>query len=129
MMKKVVPYISWLSLLGAVACAFAIPYVTVLKPLFLTLLLINLVLPVVACKGYGKVALVIGRILVGGLFIFSSFTKGVDPLGTKYKILDYLAAYGMTWLSDFALVLAVVLILAEFVVGICLIDRDRKSGV
>ena len=122
-MKKAIPYISWLSLLGAIACAFAIPYVTVLKPLFLALLLVNLVLPFVCYKGYGKVALVVCRLLVGGLFIFSSFTKGVDPLGTKYKILDYLAAYGMTWLNDFALVLSICMILAEFIVGICLMTN------
>ena len=63
------------------------------------------------------------RLLVGALFIFSSFTKGVDPLGTKYKMLDYLSVYGMTWLNDFALVLAMGMILAEFLVGICLITK------
>ena len=86
-MKKAMPFISWLSLLGAIACAFAIPYVTAFKPLFLALLLVNLVLPFVFYKGYGKVALAVCRILVGGLFIFSSFTKGVDPLGTNTKSL------------------------------------------
>lgn len=122
-MKKVVPIISWLSLLGAIACAFALPHMTVLKPFFLALLLFNIVLPFVVHKGYGKAALVVCRLLVGALFIFSSFTKGVDPLGTKYKILDYLAAYGMTWLNDFAMLLALGLILAEFIVGICLMTN------
>jgi uncharacterized membrane protein YphA (DoxX/SURF4 family) len=60
---------------------------------------------------------------VGALFIFSSFTKGVDPLGTKYKMLDYLSVYGMTWLNNFALVLAMLMILAEFIVGFCLITK------
>ena len=122
-MKKVVPYISWLSIAGAIACACAIPNVTTLRPAFLALLLANLVLPFVVHKGYGKVALTLCRLLVGGLFIFSSFTKGVDPLGTKYKILDYLAAYGMTWLNEAAMVLAVLMILAEFIVGICLMTN------
>ena len=63
------------------------------------------------------------RILVGMLFIFSSFTKGVDPLGTKYKMLDYFAAYGIEWLNEAALVLAVIMILAEFIVGICLLTN------
>ena len=74
-------------------------------------------------KKYDNAALTVCRLLVGALFIFSSFTKGVDPLGTKYKMLDYLAVYGMTWLNDFALVLAMLLILAEFIVGICLITK------
>ena len=63
------------------------------------------------------------RLLVGALFIFSSFTKGVDPLGTKYKMLEYFSAYGIEWMNDGALVLAVVMILAEFIVGICLITN------
>lgn len=63
------------------------------------------------------------RLLVGALFIFSSFTKGVDPLGTKYKMLEYFSAYGIEWMNDAALTLAVVMILAEFIVGICLLTN------
>ena len=74
-------------------------------------------------KSVKNLIVTICRLLVGALFIFSSFTKGVDPLGTKYKMLDYFAAYGIEWLNDAALVLAVVMILAEFIVGICLITN------
>ena len=122
-MKKTVTILSWASIVIAISCAFAIPYVTAYKPLFLAILVVNLVLPVIVRKGYGKPALTVCRLLVGALFIFSSFTKGVDPLGTKYKMLDYLSVYGMTWLNDFAMVLAVVMILAEFIVGICLMTN------
>ena len=122
-MKNSFSILAWVSIVGAVACAFAIPCVTTLKPLFLALLLLNLALPFVARKGYGKPALTVCRLLVGALFVFSSFTKGVDPLGTKYKMLDYFAAYGITWLNDLALVLAVFMILAEFLVGICLMTN------
>lgn len=122
-MKKSMSIMAWVSILGAVACAIAIPFVVALKPLFLALLLVNLALPFIARNGYGKTALVVCRLLVGALFIFSSFTKGVDPLGTKYKILDYLSVYGMNWLNDLALVLAVLMILAEFIVGICLMTN------
>lgn len=122
-MKKTVPVLAWVSIVGAIACAFAIPCVTTLKPLFLALLLVNLVLPFIVRKGYGKPALTVCRLLVGALFVFSSFTKGVDPLGTKYKMLDYFAAYGITWLNELALPLAVLMILAEFIVGICLMTN------
>lgn len=122
-MKKTVPVLAWLSIVIAVVCAFAIPCVTTLKPLFLAVLMVNLALPFIVRKGYGKPALTVCRLLVGGLFIFSSFTKGVDPLGTKYKMLDYLSVYSMTWLNDFAMVLAVLMILAEFLVGICLMTN------
>lgn len=67
-----------------------------------------------------KTVVAVCRILVGMLFIFSSFMKGVDPLGTKYKMLEYFAAYGIEWMNGAAMVLAVVMILAEFIVGICL---------
>ncbi len=75
-------------------------------------------------KGSAKKTVVaVCRILVGMLFIFSSFTKGVDPLGTKYKMLDYFAAYGIEWLNEAALLLAIIMILAEFIVSICLITN------
>ena len=90
---------------------------------FLAILLLNLLASLIFSKKYDNAALTVCRLLVGALFIFSSFTKGVDPLGTKYKMLDYLAVYGMTWLNDYALVLAMLMILAEFIVGICLITK------
>ena len=119
-MKKLPKIIAWLSIVLALASAVVIAYVPSMSPLFLTLLIVNMLLPIVFLKGYEKPALVVCRLLVGGLFIFSSFTKGVDPLGTKYKMLDYFAAYGIEWLNDYALVLAMAMILAEFIVGICL---------
>ena len=70
-----------------------------------------------------KGGLLVCRILIGCVFIFSSFTKGVDPLGTKYKMLEYFAAYHIEWLNGAALVLAVLMILAEFLIGICLLTN------
>jgi uncharacterized membrane protein YphA (DoxX/SURF4 family) len=70
-----------------------------------------------------KALLTVCRILVGCVFLFSSFTKGVDPLGTKYKMLDYFAAYHIEWLNGAAMVLAVLMILAEFLIGICLVTN------
>lgn len=104
----------------ALGCAVWVGFRPEFSVLLLASILAVLVLSVVFCKKYNPAGLVVNRMLVGALFIFSSFTKGVDPLGTKYKILDYLSAYGMQWLNDAALVLAVTLILAEFIVGICL---------
>ena len=61
------------------------------------------------------------RSLVGLLFIFSSFVKGVDPIGFSYKIHDYLSAYNMTWLNSLSLILAIAAITVEFVVGIAML--------
>ena len=115
--------IPWISIGVALASAVGIYFVPSFSWLFLAVLLINLLLSLVFSKRYDMSALTVCRLLVGALFIFSSFTKGVDPLGTKYKMLDYLAVYGMTWLNDFALVLAMLMILAEFIVGICLLTK------
>ena len=122
-MKKKTSSLPWISILVALASAVGIYYLPEYHLWFLAVLLLNLLASLVFGKRYGNGALTICRLLVGALFIFSSFTKGVDPLGTKYKMLDYLSVYGMTWLNGAAMVLAVLMILAEFIVGICLITK------
>lgn len=107
----------------ALGCAVYVGLQPAFSWLLLVLIAITLVLSIVYGKRYNETGIAINRVLVGALFVFSSFTKGVDPLGTKYKMLDYLAAYGMEWMNDASLVLAVVMILAEFIVGICLITN------
>lgn len=60
------------------------------------------------------------RILVGLLFIYSGFVKGVDPLGSNYKFIDYFNAFHMGWLDGSAIFFSFLLSLAEFLIGICL---------
>lgn len=61
------------------------------------------------------------RLLVGLVFIFSGFVKGVDPLGTAYRIDDYFIAYGVEWAIPFSLFLSISLCTLEFVLGISLL--------
>jgi len=61
------------------------------------------------------------RILVGIVFIFSGFVKGIDPLGTVYRMQDYFLAFGTTWANDFALPLTIFLCILEFILGISLL--------
>ncbi len=68
----------------------------------------------------------IARWFVGLVFIFSSFTKGVDPLGTAFKVEEYMTAWNFFGLSftgftPLAPVLSMTLIIAEFLVGVMLI--------
>ena len=67
-----------------------------------------------------KTAVNIGRLLVAVTFIFSGFVKGMDLLGTQYKITDYLEALHIDWMfPDWStLVMSVLLATAEFAIGI-----------
>ncbi len=64
---------------------------------------------------------ILSRFIVGGTFIFSGFVKGVDPLGTMYRVEDYLVAFNALWAEPLALPLAVFLVTFEFVLGAMLI--------
>lgn len=61
------------------------------------------------------------RIIVGIVFIYSGFVKGIDPLGSMYKFTDYFNAFGIGWASTCSLFLSFVLSLAEFLVGTALL--------
>jgi len=65
------------------------------------------------------------RIITGLVFIFSSIVKGIDPLGTNYRIVDYLDAYGWYFLTDFSFALTVLLISVEFLLGVALLLKLR----
>lgn len=67
------------------------------------------------------------RTLLALTFLFSGFVKAVDPLGTVYKIEDYLKAFG-GWFTDLlplAGIAAVCLILAEWLLGVCMLFNVR----
>ena len=78
-----------------------------------------------------KAAANICRIVLALTFIFSGFVKAVDPLGTQYKIQDYLAAIGMgRMVPDFTtLASSVLLATTEFFLGICLLFAIRRRIV
>ena len=61
--------------------------------------------------------LIIARIIFGLVFLFSGFVKAVDPLGTAYKISDYLEAFSLTSLDFLAFPASLLLIATEFTIG------------
>lgn len=68
-----------------------------------------------------KVSVVIARIIMGCVFIFSGYAKAVDPLGSTYKIQDYLTALSLDFLGPLALVAGILLAAFEFLLGVCLL--------
>ncbi len=68
-----------------------------------------------------KVLTQIGRILTGLLFVFSGLVKGIDPMGTAFKLEDYFKAFSVGFLDDLALPLALILCLVEFMTGMMLL--------
>ena len=75
-----------------------------------------------------KVSVNIARILLAVVFILSGFVKAVDPLGTQYKIADYLEAMQLSvFAPDFLTLGASILLSAiEFGMGICLLFAIRR---
>ena len=71
------------------------------------------------------------RLILAVTFILSGFVKAVDPLGTQYKIQDYLTAVGLgRMVPDFVTLSASVLLSAtEFILGICLLFAIRRRMV
>jgi uncharacterized membrane protein YphA (DoxX/SURF4 family) len=67
----------------------------------------------------------ISRILVALVFIFSGFVKGVDPLGTAYRIEDYFVAFGTNWAIPLSLFLSIFLCAVEFTLGVALLLNLR----
>lgn len=76
-----------------------------------------------------RIIAIIARTLLGATFIFSGVVKAIDPLGTTYKIEDYLKAFGgfFTDLLPLAEPAAFALIAVEFVLGVCLFLNIRTN--
>ncbi len=69
--------------------------------------------------------IIICRLIVGLVFIFSGFVKGVDPLGTAYRLDDYFIAFGTEWAMPLSLIVSILLSALEFVLGVILVFNAR----
>jgi len=65
------------------------------------------------------------RLFVGLVFIYSGFVKGVDPLGTVYRLEDYFYAFGTEWALPFSFAMSIFLCAFEFVLGFMLLLNIR----
>ena len=73
----------------------------------------------------GNIFLQIGRLLVGVVFVFSGFVKAIDPLGSSYKIEEYLRTFGgfLESMADYAFPIAIALSTIELLIGLNLIFK------
>ena len=71
------------------------------------------------------------RFLLGATFVFSGFVKAIDPIGTQYKLQDYISAVGMGGIvPDIVTLLAsVVLSALEFSLGVFVLFAIRRHLV
>lgn len=65
-----------------------------------------------------SVAIILVRIIVGVVFIFSGVVKIIDLYGTMYKIEDYLTVFNLDFFKPASLIAAFLLSLTEFVLGV-----------
>ncbi len=69
----------------------------------------------------------ISRLFTGIIFIVSGFVKAVDPMGTTYKITDYLSAFRLDIFSTFAFPISVLQASLEFAIGMSILFHARKQ--
>ncbi len=68
---------------------------------------------------------IISRLIVGLVFTFSGFVKCIDPLGTAYKINDYLDHFELDGLMDYSLILAILMCGVELLIGLMLLSKSQ----
>ncbi len=117
--------ITWIILIGTILSGFLIPRYEFYNSFFISILTIEIILVIYFSKRFSNSQITISRILLGLLFIYSGFVKGVDPVGTEYRIVDYFIAFGTDWAIPLALPLSVLMNTVEFVLGILLLLNVR----
>ncbi len=88
---------------------------------FLFVLVAEMLLVIYFIRRFIHAQVTISRIVLALIFIYSGFVKGVDPVGTEYRIADYFIAFGTDWAIPFALPLSIILNAAEFILGVLLL--------
>ena len=119
--------VGWVIFLFILVTGYLIRVIDGYNIVYFTLLFAAIFLVIPFRFAFGSFQVHLSRILLGCLFIFSGFVKGVDPVGTKYRIEDYFIAFGTEWASPLALALSLIMNAWEFILGIILIFNIRMK--
>lgn len=68
-----------------------------------------------------KTVVILLRLVVGAAFVFSGFTKGIDPWGTVYKLEEYLRLWDFDGYTSLITFCAFAIAIAESIIGISLL--------
>ncbi len=74
-----------------------------------------------------KIAHFISRIIIGLVFMFSGFVKGIDPLGFAYRLEDYFQVWGTEWMMPAAVAISILLSAMEFVLGFVILFNFKPK--
>jgi len=117
----------WLLIIAIIYTGYFISQYEDYSSLFLTILIAEIILVIFFCKRFSNAQITISRIILGLLFVYSGFVKGVDPLGTQYRIIDYFIAFDTDWAEFLALPLSIILNASEFILGVLLLFNVRMK--
>jgi uncharacterized membrane protein YphA (DoxX/SURF4 family) len=113
--------VGWVLLMIILVSGVSIYWIEGLSLIFMVALVVEIGLVILFINSFSKIQISISRIILGCLFIFSGFVKGVDPVGTQYRIEDYFIAFGTDWAIPLALPLSIILNASEFMLGVLLL--------
>ncbi|MEA1887220.1 MAG: DoxX family protein [Bacteroidota bacterium] len=71
---------------------------------------------------------IISRYIAGLVFIFSGLVKGIDPMGSILKFIDYFTAFHLDALEPLAYVLTIILCTSEFIIGFAILTGIRMKA-
>ncbi len=72
-----------------------------------------------------KIVIIIFRLFVGLLFIFSGFIKANDTLGFSYKLDEYFEVFGTEWMKPLSLFISIFMCAMEMLLGVMLLIGAR----
>ena len=72
-------------------------------------------------RRWGPAVVAVLRLVVGGVFLFSGFTKGIDPWGSIYKFGEYASMFGLAGYDGLLPFMAFSVSAIEFALGVFLL--------